>query len=248
MASCCYSDPVVLYTYIARGKQNFFHSRNIPWHRSMTTYKKRLRLGRLIGYVFFELTLAEFSSHCSDSRCSYYTLMLTCSLLLVCHLTRYKSEGLLSSRQLDSLESLSDGDFASSWASSIVNAHWLRHLNLLKVSSGCLTKFAELSFNLKSLKLFLGGLDSLIESALLLGLTCSLVVLLSPLLELLRTLTKLLPWPLLDLLIILVLVTTLTLDETTWGLYLTTLSLLTNAPWSLIEPRYLKKKDMRSTI
>jgi len=83
---------------------------------------------------------------------------------------------------------------------------------------------------LESLKLFLGGLDSLIESALLLGLTCSLVVLLSPLLELLRTLTKLLPWPLLDLLIILVLVTTLTLDETTWGLYLTTLSLLTNAP------------------
>jgi hypothetical protein len=92
---------------------------------------------------------------------------------------------------------LTDREFSSSRVVAVasrVNTHGLSHLQLVQVSSRSLSEFLELSLNLESLKLFLGGLHTLIEWCLLL-----LLVLLLTLraIAVLGSLAKLLAWALL---------------------------------------------------
>lgn len=153
--------------------------------------------------------------------------------------TRYKSKRLLADRHLDGFESLTDREFSSSRVvavSSRVNTHGLSHLQLVQVSSRSLSEFLELSLNLESLKLFLGGLHTLMERCLLLLLvlllSLSAIAVLSPL-------SQLLAWALL-LLLVLLSVAALSLDETS----LETSSGSSDTSRSLIEAGDLMKKDM----
>lgn len=151
--------------------------------------------------------------------------------------TRYKSKRLLANWHLDGFESLTDREFASGRVASVsVNAHGLRHLQLLQVSPGSLSEFLKLRLHLESLKLFLGGLHTLMERCLLLLLvlllSLSAIAVLSPL-------AQLLAWALL-LLLVLLSVATLSLDETS----LETSSGSSDTSRSLIEAGNLMKKDM----
>ena len=151
--------------------------------------------------------------------------------------TRYKSKRLLADRHLDGFESLTDREFATGRVASVaVNAHGLRHLQLLQVSPGSLSEFLKLRLHLESLKLFLGGLHTLMERCLLLLLvlllSLSAIAVLSPL-------AQLLAWALL-LLLVLLSVATLSLDETS----LETSSGSSDTSRSLIEAGNLMKKDM----
>lgn len=150
--------------------------------------------------------------------------------------TRYKSKRLLADRHLDGFESLTDRKFASGRVASVaVNAHGLRHLQLFQVSPGSLSEFLKLRLHLESLKLFLGGLHTLMERCLLLLLvlllSLSAIAVLSPL-------AQLLAWAL--LLLVLLSVATLSLDETS----LETSSGSSDTSRSLIEAGNLMKKDM----
>ena len=155
--------------------------------------------------------------------------------------TRYKSKRLLADRHLDGFESLTDREFASSRVASVaVNAHGLSHLQLLQVSPGSLSEFLKLRLHLESLKLFLGGLHTLMEWCLLLLLvlllTLSAIAVLSPLPQLLARALLLL------LVLVLLSVATLSLDKS--SLVLETSSELPNTSRSLVEAGNLMKKDM----
>ena len=131
---------------------------------------------------------------------------------------------------------MTDREFASGRVAGVaVNAHGLRHLQLLQVGPGSLSEFLKLRLHLESLKLFLGGLHTLMERCLLLLLvlllSLSAIAVLSPL-------AQLLAWAL--LLLILLSVATLSLDETS----LETSSGSSDTSRSLIEAGNLMKKDM----
>lgn len=116
---------------------------------------------------------------------------------------------------------MTDREFSTSRVvivTSRVNTHRLSHLQLIQISSRSFSKFCELSLDLESLKLFLGGLHTLMERCLLLLLVLLLSLRAIAVLLLHRSLAKLLAWALLLLLLhllVLLPVTTLSLDEST---------------------------------
>jgi hypothetical protein len=114
---------------------------------------------------------------------------------------------------------LTDREFSSSRVVIVtcgVNTHRLSHLQLIQISSRGLSQFFELSLNLESLKLFLGGLHTLMEWCLLLLLVLLLTLRAIAVLLLHRSLAKLLAGALLLHLVnllVLLSVSALSLDE-----------------------------------
>lgn len=172
-----------------------------PWNRLKPTYWKRIsvrviRFMSSLSFLKFGFSIISYGHSYLAPAHSLGSFNLIARS--ICYFrTRYKSKRLLANWHLDGFESLTDREFSSSWVvavSSRVNTHGLSHLQLVQVSSRSLSEFLELSLNLESLKLFLGGLHTLIEWCLLL-----LLVLLLTLraIAVLGSLAKLLAWALL---------------------------------------------------